>query len=320
MPANDFSLDPSAQEVASEAFAVPNGTTVVERSVNGSSRDVPANPFSLAACPVCDTERQDAYCTACGHAYQDERLTLRRLTVTGFRRVFDLDSGLLHTFWQLIRDPARVAQNYSAGIRKPYVNPFTYFILAAALQLLGYTFAQPAVIDATAELFESNPESVALYVELWGEEAPARYVAVTSGVMQQAYTWITFCFFAVPLAITLRLLMGGKNMNLAEAGVFSTYATAQMLFATFPLLLVITVGRDLTTHQFLVYPTMIGWIGYAVYRYFGGSVRTVLLGGLAVVLSFVSFIVMMTLVLVGMVIAEVGIERFLEAAKVSATI
>lgn len=48
--------------------------------------------------------------------------------------------------------------------------------------------------------------------------------------------------------------------------------------------------------------------------------RTVMLGGIAVVFSLVSLFVLMTLVRVGTLVADVGVERFLGAAQASATI
>jgi hypothetical protein len=241
------------------------------------------------------------------------------LLTRGVRRVFDLDAGVLHTFLQLLRDPGRVAQNYSAGIRKAYVNPFTYYLLAAAVQLFAYVLAQPVVKRFTARVFETYPSTAMFYVELWGDDAATRYAEFTSQVMQQTYTWITLFLFAVPLAIALRLMLGGKKMNLAESGVFALYTTAQMLLLTAPLTLIYLVADSIWVHQALVYPLMFGYTGYAVYCYFGRSLRTLIGGTVAVFGAFAIFFCSMILHVIVMIIMEVGVDRFVEAAQASAT-
>jgi len=282
-----------------DAPATPSGT------------DASAEPHS--ACPVCDSPRTGDYCPDCGHAYQDEPLTLRMLARRGLSRVFDLDAGLLHTFLALFRHPGRLAHNYADGIRKPYVNPFTYFLLGAALQLAVQYFTYDAMVELNRQTLSQDPTTSAIFSQLLGEEdMVARYTDLVVQTMQQTYTWMAFLFFTIPLAIGLRVFLAGRTATLAQTGVLATYMTGHILLLTAPVAFVLVATGSLVVHQVTVFSIMIGWSGYAIVQYFGWSARTAVGGGISVIVSFVFFFISLVVAFYIFLIMEVGVERLLE--------
>lgn len=265
------------------------------------------------SCPVCDTPRTGDYCPNCGHAYQDEPLTLRMLFRRGLSRVFDLDAGLLHTFLALFRHPGRVARDYADGIRKPYVNPFTYFLLGAALQLAVQYFTYDVMVEMNRQMLTQDPATNAMFTQLLGEEdMVARYTDLSVQALQQTYTWMAFLFFTIPLAIGLRIFLAGRTATLAQTGVLATYMTGHMLILTAPAAFLLVATGSLLVHQVTVFSTMLGWSGYAIVRYFGWSARTAVGGGISVVVSFLIFFISLVTTFYVFLLMEVGVEQFLE--------
>jgi hypothetical protein len=286
--------------------------------IDPATATVSASPVAEAWCPVCEVERTGAYCPSCGHAYQDERLTLSRLAMRGFRRVFDLEGGLLHTFVSLFRDPGAVARDYVRGIRSPYINPFTYFLLAAAVQLIFQRITRDAMVGVMANAYAAMPETMSVYKVMLGDDWLNRYVDIMINFTNSAYTWLCFVAFVLPLAILLRIFFGRKRINLAEAGVLSTYASGHLLLLTAPVSFIVIVTENLTLHTAIVIPLMVGWAVYSILCYFGWNGRTFALGTLSVILSITAFLTAMAAGMLIALILEVGPEQFVEAFQTTA--
>jgi hypothetical protein len=266
-------------------------------------------------CPICEAERQGAYCVDCGHAFQDERLRLRPLIQRGISRVFDLDHGLLHTFLELFRRPGAVAKDYATGIRHPYVNPFTYFVLAAAVQVVAQTLMRGPMSTFMRGIVAEVPQEQNIFYYMLGDNWVQEYVELLLNFTTQAYTWMAFVFFAIPFAVALRFFMGKRRINLAEGLVFSLYVSAQMLLITAVIALVAVISNSIWLQQALVYPAMFIWAIYAMFSYFGRSVKTFVTGGVAVILTFMCFASSLAVGMLTYVVTTVGTDRIAAALQ-----
>ena len=265
------------------------------------------------ACPICETKRQGAYCFDCGHGFQDERLTLRHLLRRGISRVFDLDAGLLHTFLELFRSPGQVARDYASGIRQPYVNPFNYFVLAAAVQIIGLSIVHEPMSQWLATSLTEASQDSNIWYHIFGEDWAQEYVNLTMSFMAQMYTWMAFVFFAIPLAVALRFLMGKRRMNLAEGIVFSLYVSGQLLLITATAIGLVLATGSMWYQQVAVYPMMFTWTMYAIFSYFGRSLKTFVTGGVAMILAFVCFFLANTIGMLVNMVVTVGLDRIVNA-------
>ena len=310
-PALDFPVPPTSVAVDRAKANVQEAAAVI-LSDGAQPRNVLTGNVP-EACPVCEAERLGAHCIDCGHAFQDERLTLRPLIRRGITRVFDLDAGLLHTFLELFRRPGQVARDYAGGVRRPYVNPFTYFVLAAAVQIIGMRTMWDPMARALSESVPTLPDERNIYFHIFGESWAQEYIELTLSFMAQTYTWMALVFFAIPLAVALRLLMGKRLINLAEGIVFSLYTSGHMLLITATAVVIVAVTDSIWYHQMAVYPLMIVWTMYAIVSYFGRSVRTFVTGGIAMVLAFLCFFLANIIGMLVNMVLTVGVDRIAEA-------
>ena len=278
-----------------------------------SDDDTSDNTASSEACPVCEAKRLGAHCVDCGHAFQDERLRLRPLLRRGISRVFDLDAGLLHTFLELFRSPGRVARDYASGIRRQYVNPFNYFVLAAAVQIIGLSIIHEPMSQWLATSLTETPQDSNIWYHIFGEDWAQEYVNLTMSFMAQMYTWMAFLFFAIPLAVALRFLMGKRRMNLAEGIVFSLYVSGQLLLITATAIGLVLATGSMWYQQVAVYPMMFTWTMYAIFSYFGRSLKTFITGGVAMILAFVCFFLANTIGMLVNMVVTVGSDRIVNA-------
>lgn len=85
-------------------------------------------------CPTCSASVTTPYCSACG----ERRLHLHELTLRGMlhqavEAFTSLDARLWRTLGALVRHPGALTVHYRHGRRKPYIGPFTLFLLTNVL-------------------------------------------------------------------------------------------------------------------------------------------------------------------------------------------
>lgn len=94
-----------------------------------------------ARCATCNGARTGPFCAACGQRALGQRHTLRTLVVGAFRRLFNVERGLMHTVVRLTVDPGGVVRDYLAGRTVVYVHPFIYLLLTFAAFALVFRFS-----------------------------------------------------------------------------------------------------------------------------------------------------------------------------------
>ncbi|MEO1033376.1 MAG: DUF3667 domain-containing protein [Bacteroidota bacterium] len=102
-------------------------------------------------CKNCYTElhEQDDYCRNCGAKVIRKRLTFKNLFEHVSETFFNYDNKLLRTFLQLFKQPEDVIVGYINGVRKRYVNVFSYFALAITISGLQILIIQKFQSDFT---------------------------------------------------------------------------------------------------------------------------------------------------------------------------
>jgi hypothetical protein len=91
--------------------------------------------------PMHDTQEIDDVAPA-----RRERLTLAYLARRTQQELFDLDRGLLGTFWDLLWRPGRVTTAFIDGRPARYYSPARYFVIVIAVTVLIGS-AQAPVLD-----------------------------------------------------------------------------------------------------------------------------------------------------------------------------
>lgn len=200
-----------------------------------------------------------------------------------------LERGLLHTLVDMCLRPGEALDAYYAGRRRrEYVNPVTYLLLAAASSLLvmpAYRegFRQALLGDVRARL--QGGDSAPLRALGADDAFLATYLDVMLGVMET--TSVTSMMLMLPMAVLAWLLLGGPRFNLAEALVFSLYATGTALFLHSLLVTPVLAAGAWTLGQYggvALYLALPVWMGIAR---FGRAPATVAKVGTAVVGGYV---------------------------------
>lgn len=113
------------------------------------------SPAAVPACLNCGTPLAGAYCHVCGQRADTERITTKRLWGQIFEAFTDLDRGFLYTLKVLTVAPGRAIKDYLAGHRAPMYNPFRFYILVAAINLIALGFLDVDFVEAGRELNQS---------------------------------------------------------------------------------------------------------------------------------------------------------------------
>lgn len=84
-----------------------------------------------AACLNCGQLVASRFCSECGQENTDYRVSLGRLLGDLFEEVFQIESRLWRSLWDLLRHPGRLTREYNAGRRVRYTTPLRLYLLAS---------------------------------------------------------------------------------------------------------------------------------------------------------------------------------------------
>ena len=211
------------------------GTSLRSPSALGrESIDVGTSPEvlpSAAHCPNCGSHLVGAYCSACGQRHLGERLTLRRLVRDFLARIFDLESGLLHTVWRMTVSPGSVPRDYVVGRRTRYIRPGTYFVLASALSVLFFSLMEVAYVDYLQEALTPMMESGAL-----SDLDEDRFLETLVDWTGRSSMYMSLLLTAIYVPVVRWAVPGWRaRYNLAETFVFGIYTMAHGTLVCLPL-------------------------------------------------------------------------------------
>ncbi len=78
-------------------------------------------------------DEDDQNCRACGAKKIEERFTPKKVLNEAGERIFNIDNTFLRTFKDLFLRPQAVIGGFLAGLRKRYLNAFSYFTIAITI-------------------------------------------------------------------------------------------------------------------------------------------------------------------------------------------
>jgi hypothetical protein len=168
-------------------------------------------------CLNCGAELTGRHCVSCGQSANTGRLKGGDL-VQPLVNLLNGDRGWAHTVADLTRRPGAMINDYLAGRRIAYTEPFKYTVSAVALGLLALWLTAPTMPAQSTRTAEA--------------------VAAANEVMQRygnALLLLTVPF----LAVASRLLYRARGLNLTEHCVLNAYVFAQQNLFSLPFLLLI---------------------------------------------------------------------------------
>lgn len=97
-------------------------------------------------CQNCGDIYEGNYCRSCGQPANTTRITLKNSFSNFFSSFFNIETGFLHTIFELWYRPGYMAADFIRGKRKPYYKPFSLLIVMAALFIVANHIFDPASI------------------------------------------------------------------------------------------------------------------------------------------------------------------------------
>ena len=115
------------------------------RQIRGS-QSKPLISLEQHICQNCGDVYEGDYCRSCGQPAQTNRITLKSSFSNFFSSFFSIETGFLHTIFELWYRPGYMAADFIRGKRKPYYKPFSLLIVMAALFIVANHIFDPASI------------------------------------------------------------------------------------------------------------------------------------------------------------------------------
>ncbi|MFT6335665.1 MAG: hypothetical protein ACI86M_000792 [Saprospiraceae bacterium] len=112
-------------------------------------------------------EKEEIFCSHCGQSSKERRLSIFKLLKDGISNVLNLDSGLIHTFRDIIY-PAKLTRTYIEGKRKYYVNParlFVFMLIGIISVSLWLAKLDNTSFEGDLDLIQSRAEKSAMLVK-----------------------------------------------------------------------------------------------------------------------------------------------------------
>ena len=208
-------------------------------------------------CKNCNTSllETNKFCSNCSAKVIDTRLTFTYVIGEFLATFISWDNKFFKTFSHLFTQPKSVVNSYLSGVRKRYMQPFAFMIVALTIYGIYMYFSKDEVLeylDAISGNTETNAETEK-YAELgkkWTELAISYFNVVTFG--------------SIPfLALINLLIFKGKNFIehcIALVYVYANYIIGYTIIGVFGLLFNISFSY--------VYPlTMVLMIVYHMFAY-----------------------------------------------------
>lgn len=237
-------------------------------------------------CANCSAKLQGAYCHNCGQKRMINRLSLKSVFSAIFKKIFDIESGLLFTIKEMFLRPGKVVQDYIQGGQMKYAKPVQFFFLTTALVFLAFGFS---------ELYQENVNAFKEGFQLGYSGDDKSIPPYLQQLINRMVLWIkdvrTFIISSIPVyALVFKWMFRKAKLNYAEHFVFMLYITAMSNLVSLPFFLlgayVKTIMVTVGTIASLVYAV------WAINRFYKASVfKGILAYLLATLLYFVFFFI-----------------------------
>lgn len=177
-------------------------------------------------CKNCQIELEpnNDYCSHCGAKVIRNRLTLKNIWVELSEKIFNIENTFLKTFITLFKKPEEVIGGYIEGMRKRYIDVFSYYALA--ITLVGIQ------LFVVRKFF---PETMDLKVFMAGASSPPPDPNVDW--IYDFYSILSLLNLPFYALLAKLVFVRLKKFNYTEHLVIFTYIVAQYSITNFSILI-----------------------------------------------------------------------------------
>jgi len=232
-----------------------------------------------------------SFCPNCGAKKITKRITFNNLTQEFSDRFLNLDNSFIRTFIHLFTKPKDVIDGYIHGVRKRYINVFSYFAISLTIASL-YSF----ILGKYKDVIFANVFTNVNQVEV---------SKIASDISFEYQSLISFLTIPLLAFISRLVFLNYKKYNLTEHFVIHLYAyshiTMVISFITLPLLLIV---KNIFLILWIQFPVSIIYIAFVLKSLYGISLKKILLKTLVFLLImsvlFIIFSVFTAIIMVKM--------------------
>ena len=216
-------------------------------------------PSQNVICKTCGNNFSGLYCNACGQKVI-KRFTGAYLLDGLKQEVFEVDTGLWHTYRDMWTRPGEMVRDYTNGATQKYYSPLKYMIFWTALYLIALELILP---KNASNLF--SQETLANFVfnsnRPYSKEAVSDFTSFWYRLASQNTNY--YFFGLIPfISLTGLLVYKKSNVNLTEHIILNTYFCGHFASVTIPIALLSTHTESFSELSQSIFSTLLLFVPY----------------------------------------------------------
>lgn len=250
-------------------------------------------------CKNCQTNliTEDKFCTKCGAKVITTKITFSSASEEFFSNFISWDNKFYKTLLHLFSKPEQVINGYLNGVRKRYMQPFAFLIIAITIYGIYIYFAKDSLFEYQDYLNAKFQRSGNLKTDQFTENMSRKINRFTVNYFN------IVIFSSIPIIALLNLIVFRKR-NFIEHCITLVYSNAHyyIVFSIFS-----TIALFFSIHLKYVYPiTLVYMILYFMYFYkkvFKLSVKSIILKTLLFWACF--FVIFLIIAIAGVIVGVI---------------
>jgi hypothetical protein len=244
-----------------------------------------------------------SFCSNCGAKIIRNRLTFKSLWYDISERYFNLDNTFLKTFWHLFIKPEKVIGGYVNGVRKKYLNPFSYYAIAITVSGLLFFIVKEFFPESLNMDWMMPKGGTQMDDEIF--DRTAKYQTIISLVSIPLYAFLSKLVF-----------LKNKKLNYTEHVVLNTYLFGQYSIAYFPCALIaLSLGMNYMVFTYIGLLFYVFYFAYSLKRIYQLSWGTIFLKTLLFIFILLIAYIASTVIFLVVTFLSGGVEGLKELAK-----
>ena len=249
----------------------------------------------MEKCTNCGSELTGKYCSNCGQE-KIKRLEVKSIVHDVIHGIWHWENSVLRTVLKMLKNPGGTVRDYISGKRKSLVKPFSYFISIQTIFVLVFHRMSENYFAFLNVTTTTTGESSPLIIHEI-QHLVSQYINYFNYLMPVIFAFYFYLFFRKKTGV-----------NYAESLAISLYWVGTSLIFSILLMLLSIIDIRTWNARFLV--SFVFYV-FAIIKFAEVSVITGILKGFVVTfLSYISFVLFVTVVIISYLYLVKGISIF----------
>jgi len=249
----------------------------------------------MEKCSNCGSELSGKYCSNCGQE-KIKRLEVKSILRDVIHGIWHWENSVLQTLIKMLTNPGKTVKDYVAGKRKSMVKPFSYFISIQTIFVI---------------VFHNMSENYFAFMNIkttgTSDLAP-QFASEIQHLVSQYINYLNY-FMPVIFAFYFYLFFRKKSgVNYAESLAISLYWVGTTMIFSIVLMLISVIDIRTWNARFIV---SLAFYIFAILKFSDVSIVKGILKGITLsTLSYITFVLFVTILIVAYLYIAKGISFF----------